>query len=127
MKTLGCRLGVRLWAGVCACGLLTAVGCGGIRVVPVAGKVTLNGKPLTGAVISFSPDKAEGNNQRVSSTGRIGGDGQYEICTDDGAKVRKGAPLGWYKITFLTGLPGAPAVDIDSKYLDIDKTPLSIE
>ena len=106
---------------------MSLVGCGGLRVVPVSGKVTLDGKPLKGAVVSFNPDQAKGNNQRVSSTGRINGDGQYEIYTDDGSKVRKGAPLGWYKVTLLTGLPGSPPIEIDSKYLDMDKTPLSVE
>lgn len=127
MKILGSRAGLRLLACACACALVTAVGCGGLKVVPVTGKVTLDGKALKGAVVQFNPDKSKGNDLRVSSTGRIGGDGRYELYTDDGSKVRKGAPVGWYKVTFLTGLPGAPAVDIDGKYLDVDKTPLSIE
>src|SRR5262245_20915339 len=112
------RLVPRIFVGV----LFTALGCGGLHVVPVTGMVTLNDKPLKGAVVSFNPDHAKGNNLRVSSTGRIGGDGQYEIYTDDGSKVRKGAPPGWYKVTFMTGLPGTPPVEIDTRYLDVDKT-----
>ena len=127
MRISASEAGLRLLRGLWACGLIALVGCGGLRVVPVSGKVTLDGKPLKGAVVSFNPDQAKGNNQRVSSTGRINQDGQYEIYTDDGSKVRKGAPLGWYKVTFLTGLPGSAPVEIDSKYLDVGKTPLSVE
>ena len=97
-------------------------------VVPVTGKIVMaDGKPLTGAVVSFNHDPAKGNTQRVSSTGRINADGQYEIYTDGGSKVRKRAPLEWYKVTLLTGLPGAPPIQIDSKYLDSDKTTLVVE
>ena len=109
------------------CGLMAIVGCGGLKLVPVSGKVTLNGKPLAGAAVTFNADPAKGNTHRVSCQVRIKADGQYEMYTDEGGKVSKGAPLGWYKVTFLTGLPGAPPIEIDGKYLDFDKTPLSVE
>jgi hypothetical protein len=120
-------MNLRVRRAILVCVLMAMVGCGGIRLVPVTGKATLNGKPLTGAVVYFNADPAKGNTHRVDSHGKIGADGQYEIYTDEGGKVRKGAPVGWYKVTFLTGLPGAPPVDLDGKYLDFDKTTLSIE
>jgi hypothetical protein len=121
------KISRRIGTAVLACALVTLVGCGGLRVVPVTGKVMLGDKPLAGAVVSFNPDQAKGNTHRVSSTGRIDKDGHYEIYTDDGSKVRKGAPPGWYKVTLMTGLPGAPALEIDGKYLDMEKTPFSVE
>ncbi len=116
-------------AGVlCACWLSSLAGCGGgLKFVSVKGTATLDGKPLTGAVVSFNPDAAKGNKLRIACTGRITGDGSYEIYTDDGSKVRKGAPLGWYKVTLMTGLPGAPEIAVNPRYLDMDQTPFSIE
>jgi hypothetical protein len=127
MKTSESEVRLRRLRMFCVCGLLAAIGCGGLKVVPVSGKVTLDKKPLPGVVLSFNPDQAKGNAHRISATGRVGGNGQYEIYTDDGTKVRKGAPPGWYKVTLLTGMPGAPAVEVDGKYLDVARTPWSVE
>jgi hypothetical protein len=61
--------------------------------------------------------------------GRIGPDGRYELTTNGVTKSEtgKGAPLGWYKVTLLTTLPGAPDITVNPKYTDPAKTPLSIE
>lgn len=114
---------------LCACGLLAGAGCGGLKLVPVSGKVTRDGQPLGGAAVSFVPDASKGNNVRVSCMGRVGSDGRYELTTNGVAKSEtgKGAPLGWYKVTLVTTLPGAPEIVVNPKYLDADKTPLSIE
>jgi hypothetical protein len=110
-----------------ACGLVTTVGCGGLSVVPVAGKVTADGRPLARGVVSFNPDPAKGNHARVACTGRIQGGGQYELYTDDGSRVKKGAPVGWYKVTIAT-TPGDDApLPVHNKYLDFDQTDLAIE
>jgi hypothetical protein len=109
--------------------LLALAGCGGLKLVPVSGKVTLNGKPLSGGGVSFSPDASRGNKARVSCLGRINAQGHYELSTSGvkGSDSGKGAPLGWYKVTLVTTLPGSPEISLPGKYLDPDKTPLSVE
>ena len=113
----------------CACGLLTLAGCGGqFKLVPVAGAVTVNGEPLNQFRVSFVPDTAKGNTTPVSCLGRIQG-GRFELQTmavkasDGGA----GAPLGWYKVVLVTGLPGDPEPNFDAKFADVNTTPLSVE
>jgi hypothetical protein len=39
----------------------------------------------------------------------------------------KGAPLGWYKVTLITTLPGQPVIEVNDRYVDFDQTPLTIE
>jgi hypothetical protein len=114
---------------LCACGLLTLAGCGGLKLVPVSGKVTQAGQPLTGAAVSFVPDASRGNNARLSCMGRIGPDGRYDLMTTGvtRSETGKGAPVGWYKVTLLTTLPGAPEITINPRYTDPATTPLSIE
>jgi hypothetical protein len=128
MKAAPACLCLYLLKGLSACALLAALGCGGLRIVPVSGKATLDGQPLTRGVISFNPDPAKGNNVRAACTGRIKGDGQYEIFTDDGSHVKKGAPLGWYKVTILSVTPGDDKpLPVNKQYTDPDTTRLSIE
>jgi hypothetical protein len=118
-----------VWSILCAWWLLAGAGCGGLKLVPVSGKVTRDGQSLSGAAVSFVPDASKGNNVRVSCMGRIGADGRYEL-TSNGitrSETGKGAPPGWYKVTLVTTLPGAPEITVNPKYLDADKTPLSIE
>jgi hypothetical protein len=58
--------------------LLSAVvaGCGegGPQIAPVSGRVTLDGRPLASADVSFQPDEA----QRASA-GRTDADGRYQL------------------------------------------------
>jgi hypothetical protein len=117
---------LRLLQALCAGALLAVAGCGGFKVVPVSGKATLDGGPLTHGAVSFNPDPAKGNTARASCTGRLTGDGQYELYTDDGHRVVKGAPPGWYKVTAL--FPGEDKPPpLNKKYLDFAKTDLSVE
>ncbi len=58
-----------LLAGVAGCGK------SGPQVAPVHGRVTLDGRPLALADVSFQPDGA----QRASA-GRTDADGQYELA-----------------------------------------------
>jgi hypothetical protein len=114
---------------LCGCVLLAGTGCGGLKLVPVSGKVTRDGRPLSGAAVSFVPDASKGNNARLSCMGRIGADGQYELMANGVTKSEtgKGAPPGWYKVTLVTTLPGAPEITVNPNYLDPDKTPWSVE
>src|SRR6516164_4282354 len=88
------------WAILCALGLTALAGCGGVRRAPVAGTVTLDGKPLDGAVITFSPDAAKGNTASISCSGLVK-EGRYELQTTGTTRADSGsgAPPGWYKVT----------------------------
>jgi hypothetical protein len=111
-------------------GLLTLAGCGSrFHPVPVSGTVTVDGEPLTHFRVSFVPDADKGNTNPVSCTAPMDSQGHYDLrmaavkVSDDG----RGAPVGWYKVVLITGIWGDPPCDIDPKFLDPNKTPLSIE
>jgi hypothetical protein len=63
--------------------LAVVAGCGrsGPKVAPVHGRVTLDGRPLALADVSFQPDGAQ-----RSSVGRTDTDGRYELA------YRRGQP-----------------------------------
>jgi hypothetical protein len=119
-----------------AAGLLFLAGCAqGPKRVPASGTVTLDGKPLEGGILYFNPDTAKGNMARVSCSSPVR-DGRFTLRTDgvERSETGAGVPLGWYKVTVRTNepgelpiFPGQPAYQINPKYQDADKTPLSIE
>ena len=126
-----------LAAGLAAVGA-AATGCqGGIRKVPAAGTVTLDGKPLDEGVLLFFPDPSKGNDVRVSCFAKIGKDGKFKLATsgivdkDSGS----GIPPGWYKVALNNeDDPRAredpkfrPKVVIPNRYYDATKTPLAVE
>lgn len=79
---------------------LTLAGCGkgagdGEKLVPVAGKVTLNGKPLGTGAVTFQPDTAKGNTTRHIPVGQLDAAGNYKLMS----ATTEGAPPGWYKVT----------------------------
>jgi hypothetical protein len=114
-----CVAGV-LWA----CGALAAAGCGP-KHVHVSGTATVDGKPVSGLLVSFNADPAKGNDARVSCVGRVGADGKYSLVSDDGSKVTKGARLGWYKVT--VSAPDDGRLPVNKKYTDFRQTDLSVE
>lgn len=79
-------------------GLLVLLGCPGPKkasVYSVTGKVTVEGKPLSGCMITFVP-VGTGS----TANGAIGPDGSYKLATDGG---REGALAGKYKVQFGPG------------------------
>lgn len=56
---------------------ISFVGCGksGADIAPVAGRITLDGKPLENADIVFQPDGS-----KPPSSGRTNADGRYELA-----------------------------------------------
>jgi hypothetical protein len=77
-----------------SCGL---AGCGGdetarIKLAPVTGTVTLNGKPLEGAEITFTPDGSNAKNTPASDV--TGPDGNYKVIY----RGRSGLAPGKYKV-----------------------------
>lgn len=92
------RLSTLVWA--VAIGLSIA-GCGGRpsgypETAPVMGVVTLNGTPLEGATVSFSP--AAGR----SSSGRTDSSGRYELYYTGRIK---GAMLGKHRVSISRQVP----------------------
>jgi len=73
-------------------------GCGSgdeterIKLVPVKGNVTFNGKPLDGATITFAPDEA--NDSETAGGGTTGPDGNYTAAF----RGRDGLAPGKYKV-----------------------------
>jgi len=83
-------------AGLFALGIVTA-GCGGRDpnlpdLVPVAGVVTLDGKPVSAASVWFVPT---GSTRGGGSTGYTDEKGQYELKAQHGGS---GAPVGQYQV-----------------------------
>jgi hypothetical protein len=98
-----------------------------MKIVPVSGKVTVDGKPLKRGVLTFNPDPAKGNTARIACRGRIQGEGRYELFTDDGSHNTKGAPIGWYKVTIGTTQADDSPLPVNDKYTDFTQTDLEVE
>jgi hypothetical protein len=123
------------WA-VLAAGLVTAAGCGesGPKLVPVEGRVTLDGKPVSEMLINFHP---LGNTYGTGANAMTDADGRFTLMDSRGGT---GAYVGEYKVSFYPALgrktEGDPSVDVvndGSKkggfpklYLDADKSPLRV-
>jgi hypothetical protein len=77
-----------------------AAGCGERRasLVPVAGTVTYDGRPLEGALVSFDP--REPDSRRPPGEGQTDHDGRYTIRTGD----RWGVLPGLYRISVTAGV-----------------------
>ena len=83
----------------CLIAALLIVGCGPPRgnIAPVTGKLTLDGKPMPGVEIIFSPKIVEGNsNPGPYSFGTTDEEGNFELETRYGDK---GAAVGWHIVT----------------------------
>jgi len=81
-----------------------SAGCGGSKLVQVKGVVTLDGKPLSLATITFNPIEGAGR----SASGLSDEDGNFELTT---LRTNDGAAPGEYKVT-VTKEQGAEPVDI---------------
>ncbi|WP_406698259.1 carboxypeptidase-like regulatory domain-containing protein [Singulisphaera sp. Ch08] len=89
------------WAAPLA--LLGMIGCNSdpdsaIKLVPVKGTVTLDGKPMANAMISFIPEVA--NNPSTAGGDTTGPDGNYLAQY----RNRTGLAPGKYKVTIVPGL-----------------------
>jgi hypothetical protein len=71
-------------------------GCGAPpppTLVPVAGKVLVNGIAVKSGTVQFRADAERGNKTMDIPVGAIRNDGSYELMTNE----RPGAPRGWYR------------------------------
>jgi hypothetical protein len=70
----------------------------GPETVPAAGRVTQNGKPVEGAMVTFYP--VEGSAATLASQATTGPDGRFELSTNVGAgKMKSGIVAGTYEVT----------------------------
>lgn len=108
---------LHLRTGLLASVLVLGQGCGtATRLVPVTGKVELDGNPLAGAVIAFIPT---GDTLGTGASGRTEADGRYQLQTRQG----KGVMPGTYKVTISRWLrpdgsdplPDVPPIESDAR------------
>jgi hypothetical protein len=114
-----------------------------VDVVPVSGRITVDGAPLHvgSGVVNLVPNKEKGNSTDLQLVGVIDENGNYEVYY---ATKKKGAPLGWYKLRIgasppeLRHLPmpgerkrrkkeAPPPPPFDRKYMQVEKSGLEIE
>jgi hypothetical protein len=147
LKNLRCAFFVLVVLSAC---LLSGLGCGGSeKVVSVSGKVTRNGKPVDGLIVSFVPVAQTATG---TSTGETDENGQYELTV--ARTGRSGAVVGTHKVWLslprtppepfekddkarirspkkkaarATELPPDEVAAILKKYGKLDKTPLTME
>jgi hypothetical protein len=122
-------------AFLAAAALCSLQGCGRepldkLKLVPVVGKVTVHGAPLTAGTLSFRPDAAKGNTQTYEPAAGIDKEGNYQVKT----ARREGAPPGWYKVMLVSNEPidlkdpyGPRKSPIDTKYNALETTDLRLE
>ena len=100
---------VRLVAGICGAALLIGLsGCSGGEVTAkVSGKVTHNGQPVTGGMLTFAPlgSGSGATTGGKGASGAIKSDGTYVLTTNTPGD---GAVIGRHKVSFLP-VAAAPA------------------
>jgi hypothetical protein len=85
---------------------LLLTGCGRpYKVVPVSGRVQLDGKPLAGATVQFVP-VAESGQELPSSFGTTDRDGRYTLTLIADGNKTSGAVVGKHKVMILLGASG---------------------
>lgn len=112
-------------------GLLLAAGCGrNSDLVPVSGRVTLDGKPVKGLIVNFQP---LGDTKGNGALSLVGEDGRFTLSDMRGGS---GAHVGEYKVSFYPSAAGTKADDpadvvstglsggVPRIYLDPARTPL---
>ena len=89
--------------------LVLGLGCGSGKFAPVSGTVTMNGKPLAGALVIFSPIAKEGSiDAGPGSSGKTNDKGEYTLTSDTG---RTGALVGKHRVSVSLMNPGTGESD----------------
>ena len=129
LKRAGRWLGI---GGLAAAVTALCVGCGGARdkLLPVAGKVSYRGEPLTTGTVILVADAARGNTTKHEPRGAIDGRGHYRVRTAE----KPGAPPGWYRVAVIANRPpdpnnpyAVPGSLLPEKYADANTSELTIE
>jgi hypothetical protein len=92
-------------------GLLAGCSSQGPAVVPVSGRVTLDGQPLADATLSFQPitDKSSTTQPATGSYGKTDADGRYTLRLIE--PDQPGAIVGKHAVTVTTAVAANPASD----------------
>lgn len=93
-----CQIAIGQFTAVVLC---LSAGCGSDAPVPVAGKVTVNGKPVGNAGVTFHPQDGKGR----PATAETADDGTYKLTT---VNPGDGALKGEYKVTIVWDEPVHP-------------------
>jgi len=89
--------------------LVLGLGCGSGKFAPVSGTVTMNGKPLAGALVIFSPIAKEGSiDAGPGSSGKTNDKGEYTLTSDTGGT---GAFVGKHRVSVSLMNPGTGESD----------------
>jgi hypothetical protein len=93
-------------------GLVLLAGCGDkAKVVPVSGRVTINGKPAAGVSVTFQPIAPAGSAETgPAAGGKTDGDGRFTLTALSG---ESGAWVGKHKVLF--DQFGAAAGELDPR------------
>ena len=84
--------------------LVVLTGCGsGAATADVSGKVTYEGKPVTGGSIGFTPIGSGEGNAGKAGGGMVGADGSYTISTYG---ENDGAVIGKHRVSYTPPPPG---------------------
>jgi hypothetical protein len=100
MKGMASRIWIQVALGLAVLG--GGAGCGRSNLVKVQGTVTLDGKPLSWATVTFNPK--EGNGRPAS--GLSDENGNFQLTT---SSTNDGAAPGEYKVTVTKEEPGEAA------------------
>jgi len=115
--------------------LLLLAGCTGGSdavvppTVPVKGKVTAEGQPVSSGQVTFVQESTDDKYKFRSPSGQIDSSGNYELFTEGKA----GAPEGKYKVMVtpsmvpVPGAKAAPKAPFNPKYQNAKFTPLDVE
>ena len=80
--------------------LLALQGCGGRSYAPVSGTVTLDGKPVAKAVVTFIPLPDPGSKEAGdSASGKTNEKGEYTLQTYTPRGMKDGAQVGKHKVS----------------------------
>jgi hypothetical protein len=73
------------------------LGCGSRGLAPVSGRVTLNGKPLAGATVTFQPIAQKGSIEAgPGSSGKTNENGEFTLTTATG---QRGAQVSEHRVS----------------------------
>ena len=113
--------------------------------ISVAGKVTIDDKPLENGGVAFFPIESKGNKTKAGVSGIVKS-GEYTVSSGTASANRSGAPPGWYKVTIVPSAGmgpmttevtkekadlklggGSKATPIAEKFKNAETTPLEVE
>jgi hypothetical protein len=77
---------------------LLGCGQGGPALVPVSGRITVNGQPLPEATVFFRPQGQAGGEAAPDAIGKTDAEGRYTLKTITKGKDREGTAAGKYLV-----------------------------